>query len=292
MVLNYVCACVLLCAAAYLAWTCGARGARGVATELGMALGYALGGLVHGRYPNRAVADRCAHRFFYPAFAGSYLAMVASCAAWSGAPPRGPRAHDAALRAVRAALAMSGGLVLAGAAGCQLGGAELVPTRLDACAPGHPLCDRVMLAGEGVFYVAWIAAWAVAAARAAPGLSERARRHNVASVAWLLLGPGQIVAVCAAPLLFLDARRAGDVSMRLYCRLRTGVTYILAVLLSHLHTSAVSAALFARKRHPGDGRVAFSPLVAEADAGFTEASSDSDEGDDEDGPALALRRLP
>ena len=64
-----------------------------------MSLGYALGGLVHGRYPNRAVADICAHKFFYPAFAGSYLAMVASCWAWSGTPPRGPRAHDAALTA-------------------------------------------------------------------------------------------------------------------------------------------------------------------------------------------------
>ena len=95
----------------------------------------------------------------------------------------------------------------------------------------------------GVFYVAWIAAWAVAAARLSPILAAPAKRHTVLSVAWLFLGPGQILFVCAAPLLFYDAARAAAASMRWYCRARTGVTYILAVLGSHLSTAVVSSSL-------------------------------------------------
>ena len=45
--------------------------------------------------------------------------------------------------------------------------------------------------------------------------------------------------------------------MRWYCALRTGVTYILAVLLSHLSTSAVSSHLLAR------ADVAYEPVAAE-----------------------------
>ena len=86
VLLNYVCSAILLAAACALLRRYGRRGLRGTLTELGMSLGYLLGGLVHDRFPNRAVRDVCAHRYFYPTFAASYAAMIASAWAWSGVP--------------------------------------------------------------------------------------------------------------------------------------------------------------------------------------------------------------
>ena len=264
VLLNYVCSAALLAAACALLRRYGRRGLRGTLTELGMSLGYLLGGLVHDRFPNRAVRDVCAHRAFYPTFAASYAAMIASAWAWSGAdapgsPPR-TKLGARALLATRAALLASALLIVGGALACQAGGATLVDAKIDDCGAGHPRCDAVMLGGEGLFYLAWIFAWAVAAARVAPRLKGPwARRHNAASVGWLLLGPGQIYLVCAVPLALHpgDADAAGAASMRWYCALRTGVTYILAVLLSHLSTSAVSSHLLAR------ADVAYEPVAAE-----------------------------
>ena len=268
VLLNYVCSCTLLVAAAALARKTGLRrGGRGVVTELGMSLGYLLGGLVHDRFPNRAVRDVCAHYWFYPTFAASYAAMIASAYAWSGAdgPSGGAKPRTAAqrlaLRATRASLVASLLLIVGGATTCQFGGATLVRAKLDDCAEGHPTCDSLMLLGEGVFYVAWIAAWAVAAARVAPGLDAAARRHNVLSVAWLFVGPGQIALVCAVPLAFYPPDRAGEVSMRVYCLLRTGSTYILAVLGSHLSTSVVSGRLFGPADGGATGAVAYAELA-------------------------------
>ena len=86
---------------------------------------------------------------------------------------------------------------------------------------------------------------------------------------WLLLGPGQIYLVCAVPLALHpgDADAAGAASMRWYCALRTGVTYILAVLLSHLSTSAVSSHLLAR------ADVAYEPVAAELAIGPIESGA-------------------
>ena len=53
------------------------------------------------------------------------------------------------------------------------------------------------------------------------------------------------------------AALVAELAMRWYCALRTGVTYILAVLLSHLSTSAVSSHLLAR------ADVAYEPVAAE-----------------------------
>jgi hypothetical protein len=84
----------------------------------------------------------------------------------------------------------------------------------------------------------------------------------------LLFGPGQVLGVCMAPVAWLalvPQPHAGDaggesaydtlahgheaqaLAMRWYCLLRTGVTYILAVLVSHLFTFALSDRIFSRR---------------------------------------------
>ena len=82
--LNYTCSFVLLCFAFALWRRHGYRRARsGIVCELGMALGYFTGGLVHGAFANRASDDDCASSMFYPVFSISYLGMLASAAAWT-----------------------------------------------------------------------------------------------------------------------------------------------------------------------------------------------------------------
>ena len=90
--------------------------------------------------------------------------------------------------------------------------------------------------------------WAVVACMLHPLLVTPAERAlNRLAPAVLLLGPGQILAVCALPLLYTRSTAAAVAEgMRIYCSLRTGVTYILAVLASHLASALLISRLYAR----------------------------------------------
>ncbi|GMI35520.1 hypothetical protein TeGR_g3478 [Tetraparma gracilis] len=209
-------------------------------TELGMSLGYLLGGVVHGTFPNRASDDNCASRFFYPLFSVSYLSMIGSCVAWlSLAGPSRPK------KLAEATLLASSLFIAGGAAACQAT-VELYPGRTDDCPPARQAsCDRAMMFGEGLFYFVWCLCWLVVARDLHRRcLTRKQRVLNFLAPAALLLGPGQILLVCLLPVVFAPSVSVGmERSMALYCALRTGVTYILAVLACHLFTARVSERL-------------------------------------------------
>ena len=84
-----------------------------------------------------------------------------------------------------------------------------------------------MMAGEGIFYCAWVLSWA----QTAVALHEQVRASpmaaaaNVAAPLVLLCGPGQIVAICALPVALLGTEPGMVRALSLYCEGRTGVTY-------------------------------------------------------------------
>ena len=72
---------------------------------------------------------------------------------------------------------------------------------------------------------------------------------NIMAPIALIAGPGQIMLVCVMPVI-LSIASGGTVNegmangMKWYCTLRTGITYIIAVLFSHLFTAKISVIFF------------------------------------------------
>eukprot|EP00947_MAST-08B_sp_MAST-8B-sp1_P003202 g3202.t1 len=289
VILNYVCSASLFLLACHIAWRHGwTRSSKvGIVTELGMSIGYLTGGLVHHLYANRASDDSCASDMFYPVFCLSYLAMIASAWAWLGvvAVAQGEtsssssssssstsstsstrssssrRVATASRRVwiVRAILAVSAACILGGAGWCQAGAVTLYPGKTDPCPPSaQATCDRLMMIGEGIFYTFWMVTWWLVAvelhyARVARGSHVACAANWLAPVS-LSFGPGQIMAVCVLPVLVAQAageslEQASERGLEIYCALRTGVTYILAVLVSHLFTFVVSGRVFSGQQH-------------------------------------------
>lgn len=106
----------------------------------------------------------------------------------------------------------------------------------------------------------------------------------------LILGPGQIVLVSLLPVIIalLKGRSTEDgmkVSMSLYCDLRTGVTYILAVLASHLFTARVSSVMFKRGESVEKSAVELTRYEKVVDG---DDEGEDDEGEDKDGEEVAF----
>ena len=238
--LNYICSLALLCVSfsLYRSHASHPSATTIVTTELGMSLGYLLGGIVHGTFPNRASDDNCAAYYFYPLFSFSYFAMIVSSLAWLQlAKPNAPLRDFSTF-----VLLVSATLILTGAVSCQFT-VSLYPGATDDCPPSEQaVCDRIMMTGEGLFYLTWVVGWAVVAYSlnsACP--SFQTRLCNVLAPVSLFFGPGQILLVCLLPVLTAPSVAQGMAnSMALYCTLRTGVTYILAVLACHLFSSQVA----------------------------------------------------
>jgi hypothetical protein len=107
-----------------------------------------------------------------------------------------------------------------------------------------------MMIGEGFFYIAWIATWGVVAISIHNKMPTTSMRvYNFLAPLALFAGPGQIMLVCVIPVVVSTAT-GGSVNegmangMSWYCTLRTGITYIIAVLFSHLFTAKISIILF------------------------------------------------
>eukprot|EP00747_Dinoflagellata_sp_TGD_P129533 gnl/TRDRNA2_/TRDRNA2_174696_c1_seq10.p1 gnl/TRDRNA2_/TRDRNA2_174696_c1~~gnl/TRDRNA2_/TRDRNA2_174696_c1_seq10.p1 ORF type:complete len:179 (+),score=15.55 gnl/TRDRNA2_/TRDRNA2_174696_c1_seq10:209-745(+) len=139
---------------------------------------------------------------------------------------------------IRAIIAASATLIAVGAVWCQLT-VRLFPGKVDSCPHGpEPLCDAIMATGEGIFYFIWGAVWFVVAG----SIHGRCRgtwekTANWLAAIFLALGPWQILMVSGIPLLI-----GGEgITDKLYCSLRTGVTYIVAVLLCHANLPRVPA---------------------------------------------------
>lgn len=135
---------------------------HGVVCEAGMSVGYIFGGLCHGSFANRAHNDNCANTYFYPFFVASYDSMIVSSLAWlTFAAP-----EMKAKKWTQNALYLSAALITSGGTMCQFT-VDLFPGTKDDCesADGGAVCDRFMMTGEGIFYLAWIATWAVVARR-------------------------------------------------------------------------------------------------------------------------------
>jgi hypothetical protein len=245
VLLNYICAGVLMITTFRLYRRFGQRrsGRMATLTEAGMSLGYLLGGLCHDIFANRASDDNCSNPFFYPTFCVSYLAMAASARAWLSFGTRLPRAAHC----VSASLLLCSGLIMTGATWCSMSTRKYAGTTDDCPASTQAACDATMMAGEALFYAAWVGAWVVVAAALRTEV-QGCREHalNVLAATALLAGPGQILVVCGLPLLYVNADEVAAEAMRLYCSLRTGVTYIIAVLVSHLFTSALLERLLSR----------------------------------------------
>ena len=231
VILNYLLGLTLLLLSLYISSTPSPNPTL-VRCELGMSLGYLLGGVVHGTFPNRASDDNCAAYWFYPLFSMSYTCMIYSCYVYLSLSPPSPMRWK-----LQAALCVSAFLVLTGGMICQLT-VDLYPGKLDDCPPSsQAACDKVMMSGEGVFYVAWTLVWW------SVGKSYKGSRTTWNSVSRyaLVFGPMQILAVCIVPVA-MSVAGGGTVeegmgrSLEVYCGVRTGVTYILAVLASHFGT--------------------------------------------------------
>ena len=280
-----------------------AKVTSGILTELGMGVGYLTGGIVHHLFPNRAVNNHCAAWGFYPVFCVSYLGMIVSALAWLGVsrgggvdegdsegfgrrrPIRSRHSSGgfdsiACVRCVtECLLVLSAIFIVVGSTWCELGGATLIQMGEKCSAgKGQATCDAVMMAGEGIFYVVWIFAWAVVAAHldreyfSASTRSERPedgghgrclcfsdRALNwAAPLVLLVFGPGQILAVSLLPVVFARPGESmadiGATSLDWYCKLRTGVTYILAVLACHFFTFLISGRIFSLDHDVDDGR--------------------------------------
>merc|ERR1711920_301886 len=106
-------------------------------------------------------------------------------------------------------------------------------------------CDAIMAFGGGLFYFIWGVVWFVVAAdtnRLVHGAWEKAA--NWLAPCFLALGPWQILSVSAVPMLLSGG--GPKESLDLYCSLKTGTTYIIAVLLCHVFTVVVSDRIFSR----------------------------------------------
>lgn len=232
-----------------------------------MAVGYLTGGITHGLLANRAHDDECANRYFYPVFALSYLSMIGSSLAWLST------ARKSLTQAICWYLLVASACFISGGASWCQATLHLYPGTSDPCATsGQPMCDRTMMLGEGTFYCVWIATWVTVALTVHASMKgDRTWRRfeqgmNIMAPASLLFGPGQIMLVCVLPLLYMPAHEAAATSMRWYCELRTGVTYILAVLASHAFSFVVS--------HARDKRLQANSLLA---AGAVDPRATGDE---------------
>ena len=275
VIMNFVCAFTLICTTwhIYAHYYNRHEGAvTGMRTEFGMSLGYLFGGLVHGWMANRASDDNCASNYFYPVFAISYLSMVWSADGWLVVCDRVPfdmRAHakikDVRLIGcirkirqyfIRPTLYLSAVLLFSGATWCQLfSSVEFHEGNLDNCPGGNApaLCDMMFASGEGIFYVFWVCVWIIVAIE----ISYRGlcvtfcdKVTNLLAPLALFFGPGQIFVVSAAAILIYGANGEGQaVGLAWYCEMRVGVTYIVAVLLSHIcSTVLMTRVLFRTKQ--------------------------------------------
>ena len=276
VIMNFVCALTLVCTAShiYIHYYNRHKGAAtGVKTEFGMSLGYLFGGLVHGWMANRASDDDCASNYFYPVFAISYLSMVWSADNWLEVCDHIP--FDARTHAkikdirfirriqkirkcfIRPTLYLSAILLFTGATWCQLfSSVQFHEGNLDDCAGANPpaLCDAMFATGEGIFYVFWVFVWVVVAME----VSYRElcdtfcdKLLNVLAPLALFVGPGQIFVVSAVAILLYGAGGQGQiVGLEWYCHMRVGVTYIIAVLLSHIcSTLLMTRVLFKTRKN-------------------------------------------
>jgi hypothetical protein len=251
VLLNYVCSAVLVGTTLRIFKRFGVtHGRSSMLTEAGMSVGYVLGGLCHGSFANRAHDDSCANTNFYPTFACSYLAMAGSAHAFLSFASERTMLPRAAF-GVYASLALCSALIFGGASWCTLSVRKYDGNTDDCPTSQQATCDATMMAGEALFYAAWVATWVVVAMALQPILHDaRERALNVSAAVALFFGPGQILVVCAVPLAYTPSVAAAAAeAMRVYCALRTGVTYILAVLASHLFTSALMERLLQRSLH-------------------------------------------
>lgn len=245
--MNYICCAILAAAAFHLHKRHGWQRAHvAIKTEVGMSLGYLFGGLVHHLFANRASGNDCASLLFYPLFALSYSTMIYSGWCWLGIATRLQRA----VLATRCVWAVSGVLIVTGASWCQVTVRLLPGVRApDTCpASAQPTCDQVMFLGEGIFYIVWCATWLVAALDVRVHCATCGEHLlNWLAPLVLLYGPGQIIAVGLLPLLLYPTEEAVLKAEEWYCGLHTGVTYIVAVLVTHVITTVLSDRLFARR---------------------------------------------
>ena len=272
VIMNFVCAVILICTTLHIYYHYYKRHAgatTGMKTEFGMSLGYLFGGIVHGWMANRANDDNCASNYFYPLFAISYLSMVWSADGWLDIcdyVQRNPTLADnsriqqiRSLRKyiIRPALYLSASLLTIGATWCQLfSSVKFYEGNLDDCPGGHPpaLCDATFAVGEGIFYVFWVVVWVTVAAEVACSgvcVTFYDRLANVSSPVILFFGPGQIFTVSVVAILLYGADGQGQaVALTWYCNMRVGVTYIIAVLMSHISsTFLMSETLFKGRKN-------------------------------------------
>ena len=109
---------------------------------------------------------------------------------------------------------------------------------------GQPMCDKVMGGGEGLFYFIWGIVWfKVAGNLHGVCVTLMEKVANWLAPVFLAFGPWQILLVAVVPMLL---GKTTHESLALYCYLRVGVTYIVAVLLCHICTVVVTDRIFAR----------------------------------------------
>ena len=246
VLMNYLCCVILLVLGSHLWRTHGwERAKNGTLCEYGMSVGYLTGGLVHHLWSYRASNNSCASQFFYPVFALSYGSMIASTWAWLDMARRNRRVY-----VVRGILVGSSVCIVTGATWCQAT-VHLVPGKTGDCPSGkQPLCDVIMAAGEGGFYLTWSLVWFVVAYDMHPICQSWAERtSNWLAPVFLAFGPLQIVLVSVIPMLLGGGPTE---SLRLYCDLRVGVTYIVAVLLCHVCSVVVSDRVLSRSQDVAD----------------------------------------
>lgn len=239
VIMNYVCCVVLLCLGSHIWYKHGwIRGKVGILTEYSMALGYLTGGLVHHLFAERASSNDCANRYFYPIFCISYEGMVLSMWAWLHIAKQ-----TRCTAIIRWFIIICAVAIGVGAVWCQFT-VHLYSSNVDCGKGSQPMCDVTMGLGEGLFYAIWGVVWFAVAAdthRLCHGAWEKAA--NWLAPFFLALGPWQILLVSGLPIIFGGGPKD---SLNLYCELRTGTTYILAVLFCHIFTVIVSDRIFSR----------------------------------------------